>query len=306
MQLPGDYWQTYDTSVDTLAQALRVFRTVAAYQHVNRTRFIWRGVGNAEWPLYSRLVRILEKLHGHLPTEADLQNAEKALLDEARSWNLDWHPTGGRLTPLETLAALQHHETPTRLIDFTFNPLIALWFAVDKDHDATDGRMFAIDISQNQMTRSQAASPEPWWFGTTAEIRLAWRRSVYVWRPPPIEARIVRQEACFLIGAMPSTESRRNIRVGAGRYQLLTAAETRKCLSVPVSFINYAQAEAALKGRRARGKQPTARAFTIRVGNCARIRRDLERTFEYSYRTLFPDFNAFARYGVSLALPGSP
>ncbi len=248
------------------------------------------------------LVRRLRRIHGRIPSEKTLQAVERDLLDEARAWGLDWHQSGGRLTPLETLAALQHHGTPTRLLDFTFNPLIALWFAVDKKHDGVDGRMFAIDISDKALTRGQAGAPDPWWFSTTVKDTTAWGRSAYVWRPPPIEPRIVRQEGCFLLGAMPSTNTRRNVRIG-GRYRLMTASETRECISVPVRFIKYAQAVAASEGRREPGRQPTARAFTIRVENGARIRRDLEQTFEYSHRTLFPDFQTFAKFGTSVAVP---
>jgi hypothetical protein len=73
---------------------------------------------------------------------------EANIVVEARRWGLQRNATD-RLSALELLAALQHQGVPTRLLDFTHNAVVALWFAVQERVDSTgtvrpevDGRVF--------------------------------------------------------------------------------------------------------------------------------------------------------------------
>lgn len=233
---------------------------------------------------------------GSLPTERQLGLFEQQIINEARDWGLDWHSGGGRLTGLELLASLQHFGTPTRLLDFTFNPLIALWFAVERD-DAVDGRVFAIDYSDRIVDRLLASTSDPWWVESEPED---WAVRSWVWRPPPIEARMIRQDGCFLVGGIPGTVPARNARDEDGEWRVLRQTEVRQCISVPLSLINYDQAVAAIAGRRLPGRPPVARSFTLRVCQKPEIRRDLDRAFGYTHATIYPDLPGFATYAEAL------
>jgi len=70
--------------------------------------------------------------------EIPLINAEIDLLNKAREIGI-----GRGLTALETLTLLQHHGSPTRLIDITSDWKVALFFACESDQDR-DGRIFLI------------------------------------------------------------------------------------------------------------------------------------------------------------------
>jgi len=297
MTFPNDYWTSYEHRVGTLIDYVEAVRRISAYQSATGSRFVWRGAANSRWGLYSSLARYFEDINGEVPaTESELRAFEQGVVDEAREWALDWHSSGGRLMALELLAALQHYGVPTRLIDFTFNPLIALWFAVEtvEDDDGPRGRVFAIDISSRLVQREDAVRPDPWWLRIKPRADTEWTTESWIWRPPPFEPRIVRQEGCFLMGGVPSTNPARKAK-GA----LLHANEVRLCMSVPFRLIQYEQAEAAFEGRALPGHPPKARAFTIRVANKAEVRAELEQTFGFSFRSLFPDFAGLAKYGKS-------
>ncbi len=299
MALPTDYWASFEHIVGSLADFLTAVEKVSAYQAATETRFVWRGVADAAWPMHSLLVREYLATHGGvMPLEPELREFESAVLDEAREWRLDWHPSGGRLAALELLAAMQHYGAPTRMLDFTFNPLIALWFAVEK-LDELDGRIFALDISQRLVGRDDAAAQDPWWYRVDPGSATEWTTQSWVWRPPPFEPRIVRQEGCFLMGGIPSTNPPRNQRLPGVGWTMLHAAEVRECMSVPFKLINYDQAVAAAEGRNLAGKPPKARAFTLRVTDKGELRRGLEQAFGYSYASLFPDFPGLRDYGKS-------
>jgi hypothetical protein len=298
MTLPGDYWASYEHRVSTLTEYLEAVQTISAYQAATQTRFAWRGVADANYPLHSRLSRAYADVYGtSIPQERQLRAFEEQIIQEARDWGLDWRSSAGRLTALDLLAALQHFGAPTRLLDFTLNPLVALWFAVESD-EVGEGRVFAVDISERLVTRVDARRADPWWFRIDPVAVSPWTTESWAWLPPPLEVRIARQEACFLMGGIPTTRPARNVRV-AGKWRPLVASEVRECMSLPFSLISYRQAVAARQNRQLAGRPPEVRAFTLLISGKPTLRADLENAFGYSRQSLFPDLPGFAEYGQS-------
>ena len=135
-----------------------------------------------------------------------------------------------------------------------------------------------VDIAERKLPSSRVTSPDPWWFAESTATTMPWATQPWVWSPPPLEPRGVRQEACFVMGGIPSTVPFRNAR-RRGRWRPLVADEVKACMSIPFLLITYDRAVAVASGRRSRGRPPATTAFTIRITNKARVRGELEDAF---------------------------
>ena len=90
---------------------------------------------------------------------------------------------------LEWLASAQHHGLPTRLLDWTYNPLVALYFAIKDNHD-TDGVVYHC-----KATRFLSDNENP--FESD---------SISFYLPPSIDDRINNQKSIFSVHGKPNQE----------------------------------------------------------------------------------------------------
>lgn len=91
--------------------------------------WLFRGHKDRNWPLRPGIARIS-------PLNNSLENTEKRLLDEFKRVARPYLQQPNA-TDWDFLALAQHHGIPTRLLDWTSNPMAALYFAVE---DAWDHR----------------------------------------------------------------------------------------------------------------------------------------------------------------------
>ncbi|GAA3754353.1 hypothetical protein GCM10022240_04130 [Microbacterium kribbense] len=168
-------------------------------------RLIWRGQVDASWGLHSSLYRRLADATGALPTEDQLIAAEARLLRLARlEWRLDGVPA------LQLFAQMQHVGVPTRLLDVTFNPLIAAWFAVahDDNADRRPGRLLAFTMKEPLQLNSSWNTNTPRWHRLhedRARREVNWGTGFgrKIWRPPALHGRIPAQNAAFILDGVP-------------------------------------------------------------------------------------------------------
>ncbi len=303
-----EYWEPEPiSSLDSFIDIIKV--TFSRWSEKN-VQYAWRGVVNAEWALHSTLYRRMIWTHGNQTKEDQLQRIEKEILADAHRWGL--HYSGESHLPiLYELAMLQHFGVPTRLIDVTFNPLIALYFAVEDQKDdfgessfeEVDGRIFVFDVSSriiNEKSTQERAwenSYDRFWADGRIED---WRVSYWAWKPAPIQERFAAQQSGFIFGGVPITIDANKKRKywpdpPSGDKKFWGIEDVRKAVSVAVRFHRL-----ELQQEKAQGRPPNDPTFTLRVAakSKARIRNELRSYFGIEARTIYPDYPGFSARGI--------
>jgi FRG domain len=172
-----------------------------------RPNVAYRGLSDAAYALKSGLMRLggsPEKLEGHL-----LRNFRKyARRDSVPDSVWDWMALG------------QHHGLPTRLIDWTYSPYVAMHFATARLEDfEIDGVIWCIDFARaNQLIpkKLKQVLHEEGSYTFTVDMlngvakspaefdRLAAEPFVVFFEPPSLDDRIVNQFALFSLMSSPT------------------------------------------------------------------------------------------------------
>jgi hypothetical protein len=175
-----------------------------------RSPYVFRGAGTREGNLISRLLRLCSRPDG-------ARAMERHLLRNFRKYSSAEFPNAGSEWIWLTLA--QHYGLPTRLLDWTYSPLVAFHFATEDPrlYDC-DASVWCIDHAQSNrllpsVLRDVAAregadvftaemldvvAPQLERFDSLCEDRL-----VLFLEPPSLDTRIVNQFALFSMMSPP-------------------------------------------------------------------------------------------------------
>jgi len=143
---------------------------------------IFRGVSKSEYPLIPTIGRCEPR---RKMTPLSMEKRLLKLFKETALLYLTFIPRDD----LEWLAVAQHHGLPTRLMDWTYNPLVATYFAIEKEYECDS----AVYIFWGGATLGNEKRPEPFSI-----------RSVKRFRPPHLSERIVAQAGLFTVHPNPS------------------------------------------------------------------------------------------------------
>jgi hypothetical protein len=173
-----------------------------------RSNFAFRGLPDASYDLQTSLMRLgngYENLESHL-LRTFRRYAHQYEVSSDSVWN--W------------LAVAQHHGLPTRLLDWTYSPFVAMHFATaDPDRYDADGAIWCVDYAKSNRflpPKLNAILEEEGANVFTAEMlsraaatlgefdKLAAGEFVACFEPPSLDERIVNQFALFTLMSSPT------------------------------------------------------------------------------------------------------
>jgi hypothetical protein len=196
-------------------------------ESMSREWWLFRGQEDASWPMTSTLTRELERRH--IPMERWSDSEMRAIRIFQRKAHLLLQRTPADL--FEWVALMQHHGAPTRLLDFTWSPHVAAFFALDRARGpATIWCLRAkalpkFDASNRpEATRDRRLPPSlrPWNNDDVAARMLTNRHRTVVWGSPyHMNQRLVVQSGTFLVpGVLDDTVENIVCGLRAGRDAL--------------------------------------------------------------------------------------
>lgn len=157
--------------------------------HISSKTMIYRGQANAKWEITSSAYRELSNGNNNAVPPTILKDYHHRLIDGVRRLH---DISISNEDDITILSQLQHNKAKTILIDYTYNPLAALWFACsDKTCENDDGCVYAVEENFTQNIFPLKSNNLDFLFKST-EI-------TYVYHPYQINQRIINQQSVFLI-----------------------------------------------------------------------------------------------------------
>ena len=169
----------------------------------NGERILYRGLPCEDYEIESAMLR---RMKSKDVNQDSFISANRHLIERAK---IKGHniKDGHKMKDLEIMAELQHYGAATCLIDFTVNPLIALWFACTDHFDKTatgeKGQVVAMDTPRSEVIDIE--------FDDIIEKKIKdflseekkpphAGKMIRIWKPKHQNNRIVAQQSVFVFG----------------------------------------------------------------------------------------------------------
>lgn len=129
--------------------------------------------------------------------------SEQDLLAKFKRTALAFHTGRAPQSDWEWLALAQHHGAPTRFADWSENPLVALYFAVNDCDKNSDAFVYALDVFTDEIGKVLNASTGETDDGTTIKNPLDLKKRCYLLETASVSARIIPQRGVFTVHGEP-------------------------------------------------------------------------------------------------------
>jgi hypothetical protein len=165
----------------------------------------FRGQQDARWPLLTSLSRYLE---AYIPDRSSWRLREERAIRIFRRKAHNYLDNPAVLdNELRCLALMQHHGAPTRLLDFTKSPFVAVFFALE--HATSDAAVYALNTprlwvaaphAHPTMDRDRIDPREP---GNFTELFLPNSNAIiWIGEPTEMDRRLVAQSGTLVVPGM--------------------------------------------------------------------------------------------------------
>ena len=197
--------QSTERTIGTLNDFMEWIQDIAT--NSESYNFLYRGVPSETHDIgEASAYRRLRDEKDRIPPK--LIEINQSLIDHVRARKFD-HKYGRELSDLEILAELQHYRAATCLIDFTFNPLVALWFACQPSNEENqkNGKVGAV-CNDERIRKVRSEWLQQSYTEKVKDIGFFFQMDkhegkypLYLWQPYGLNNRILSQDAVFLFGA---------------------------------------------------------------------------------------------------------
>jgi len=161
------------------------------------SNWAFRGERDERWPLYSSLSRYLKNFGvSNLAWPAQEERILRIFKRKAHQYMVQPPDPDD---DFQWLALMQHHGAPTRLIDFTWSPYVAAFFALERSLD--DGVVWALNPARVDSTRAprhRQMDPRP--KGNFRRYFLEGKhRVIWLGEPLTMNRRLIAQSGTFAV-----------------------------------------------------------------------------------------------------------
>jgi hypothetical protein len=114
--------------------------------------FLYRGQRDITWELLPKIAR--------QNIDANFLDEEKEILNEFKRIGRPYIDSAIISNTWDLIALAQHHGLPTRLLDWSTNPLVALWFAFfEKDETVSERAVWVLILEKNELANIETEEP---------------------------------------------------------------------------------------------------------------------------------------------------